>query len=130
METLCAVGLDAAPRRRVADGHPTLGICLGLRLALERSEEDGGVDGLGLLPGRAARLRERRVPRIGWAVVEPGDNAFYFAHSCAAHTDAAAAWSEGSDAEARLGSFIGVQFYPERSGAAGLRYLSQCLSRA
>ena len=64
-------GLDEALRERAAAGRPTLGICLGLQLALEESEEDGGVPCLGLLPGRAARLREGRVPRIGWAPVEP-----------------------------------------------------------
>jgi imidazole glycerol-phosphate synthase subunit HisH len=84
------------------------------------------------------RLRSGLVPRIGWAPVDPGDEAFYFAHSYAAETPAATAWSEGIVAEARLGSFTGVQFHPEKSGRAGARYLSgylarieeQCLSRA
>ena len=67
MAGLRARGLDEALRERVAAGEPTLGICLGLQLALEETEEDGGVAGLGLLPGRAVRLREGRVPRIGWA---------------------------------------------------------------
>src|SRR3712207_7290787 len=49
---------------------PILGICLGLHLALEESEEDGGVLGLGLLPGRAVHLRDGRVPRMGWARVQ------------------------------------------------------------
>jgi len=134
MAGLAARGLDAALRERVAAGRSTLGICLGLQLALEESEEDGGVAGLGLLPGRAVRLREGRVPRIGWAIVEPGGEAFYFAHSYAAETPAATATSEGIVAEARLGSFVGVQFHPEKSGAAGARYLEgsldRCLSRA
>ncbi len=95
-----------------------------------RSEEDGGVDGLGLLPGRAVRLREGRVPRIGWAPVEPGGEAYYFAHSYAAETPAATAASEGIVAEVRAGSFVGVQFHPEKSGAAGARYLERCLSLA
>ena len=123
-------GLDEALRERVASGRPTLGICLGLQLALEESQEDGGVPCLGLLPGRAVRLREGRVPRIGWAPVEPAGEAFYFAHSYAAETPAASAWSEGVVAEARGGSFLGVQFHPEKSGAAGARYLERCLSRA
>jgi imidazole glycerol phosphate synthase glutamine amidotransferase subunit len=130
MAALRARGLDVALRDRVAVGKPTLGICLGLQLALEESEEDGGVDGLGILPGRAYRLREGRVPRIGWASVEPGGEAYYFAHSYAADTPAATARSEGIVAEARLGSFVGVQFHPEKSGAAGARYLAQCLSPA
>jgi imidazole glycerol-phosphate synthase subunit HisH len=122
-------GLDVALRERFAAGGPILGICLGLQLALEESEEDGGVPGLGLLPGRAVLLREGRVPRIGWAVVEPSGEAFYFAHSYAAETPAATASSEGVVAEARAGSFVGVQFHPEKSGAGGARYLERCLSR-
>jgi len=117
-------------RERVGTGGATLGICLGLQLALEESEEDDGVVGLGILPGRAQRLREGRVPRIGWATVEPGGEAFYFAHSYAAETPAATARSEGVVAVAEWGSFVGVQFHPEKSGAAGLRFLERCLSRA
>lgn len=130
MEALRERGLAEALRRRVAGGRATLGICLGLQLALEESEEDGGVEGLGLLPGRAVRLREGRVPRIGWATVEPGGAAYYFAHSYAADTPAATARSEGIVAVAEAGSFVGVQFHPEKSGAAGARLLERCLSRA
>jgi imidazole glycerol phosphate synthase glutamine amidotransferase subunit len=129
MRGLRACGLDEDLRERVAAGKPTLGICLGLQLALEESDEDGGVACLGLLPGRAVRLSGGRIPRMGWATVEPGGDAFYFAHSYAAETPAATAWSEGIVAEARAGSFVGVQFHPEKSGAAGARWLeSQCLS--
>jgi imidazole glycerol phosphate synthase glutamine amidotransferase subunit len=120
--------LDQALRVRVARGGPTLGICLGLQLALDRSDEDGGVEGLGLLPGCAVLLSEGRVPRIGWAPVDPGGEAYYFAHSYAAQTPAASAISEGIVAEARFGSFVGVQFHPEKSGAAGARFLKRCLS--
>ena len=109
---------------------PTLAICLGLQLALEWSDEDGGVEGLGLLPGRAVRLAEGRIPRIGWAAVEPSGDAYWFAHSYAAETPAATALSEGVVAEARSGDFVGCQFHPERSGPAGLRYLERCLSLA
>jgi imidazole glycerol phosphate synthase glutamine amidotransferase subunit len=122
--------LDTALRARVDADRPTLGICLGLQLALEESEEDGGVPGLALLPGRAVRLREGRVPRIGWAPVESLGEAFYFAHSYAAETPAATARSEGIVATAEAGSFLGVQFHPEKSGAAGARFLARCLSPA
>jgi imidazole glycerol phosphate synthase glutamine amidotransferase subunit len=127
MTVLRERGLDQALRTRVAAGGPTLGICLGLQLALDRSDEDGGVEGLGLLPGRAVLLREGRVPRIGWAQVEPSGEAYYFAHSYAAETPAASATSEGIVAEAQFGSFVGVQFHPEKSGAAGARFLKRCL---
>ena len=130
MRMLRRRGLDDALRSRVAAGLPTLGICLGLQLALERTAEDGGVDGLGLLPGRAVRLRAGRVPRIGWAPVDPGGEAYYFAHSYAAETPAATATSEGIVAEASAGSFLGVQFHPEKSGPAGARFLERCLSPA
>ena len=122
-------GLDDALRDRGAAGRPTLGICLGLQLALDETEEDGGVAGLGLIPGRAVRLRGERVPRIGWAAVEPAGEAFWFAHSYAAETPAATATSEGLVAVAEHESFLGVQFHPEKSGAAGARWLERCLSR-
>jgi glutamine amidotransferase len=130
MDGLRARRHDAALRARFAAGAPILGICLGLQLALDETEEDGGTRGLGLLPGRAVRLREGRVPRIGWSDVDER-GAFYFAHSYAAETPFATAWSEGIVAEARYGSFVGCQFHPEKSGAAGARYLeSLCLSLA
>jgi imidazole glycerol phosphate synthase glutamine amidotransferase subunit len=127
MAGLRARGLDLVLRERVAARRPVLGISLGLQLALDRTEEDGGVEGLGLVPGHARRLKEGRVPRIGWAAV--GDEAYYFAHSYAAETPAATAWSEDVVAEVRAGSFVGVQFHPEKSAAAGARYLERCLSR-
>ncbi len=131
MAALHRSGLDEALRVRAGAGRPTLGICLGLQLALEESEEDGGVPGLGLLPGRARRLREGRVPRMGWALVQPGDgSSYYFAHSYAAETETATAWSEGLVAEAAERGFVGVQYHPEKSGAAGARFLRGCLSRA
>jgi imidazole glycerol phosphate synthase glutamine amidotransferase subunit len=118
-------GLDEVLRARIAEERPVLGICLGLQLALEHSEEDGGVDGLGILPGRSVRLTEGRVPRIGWAEVD--GTAYYFAHSYAAETPHATAWSEGIVAEVRSGAFLGVQFHPEKSGAPGARYLDRML---
>jgi len=126
MDELRRHRLDEALRARVGEGRAVLGICLGLQLALDYSEEDGGVDGLGILPGRSVRLTERRVPRMGWADVD--GTAYYFAHSYACETPHATAWSEGIVAEARAGSFLGVQFHPEKSGAAGARYLDRVLA--
>lgn len=128
MDRLRARGVDEALRLRVAEGRPTLGICLGLQLALDHSEEDGGVACLGIVEGRAVRIGRGRVPRMGWADVEPYASAFYFAHSYVAETPCATALSEGLIAEARSGSFIGVQFHPEKSGPAGERFLERCLT--
>ena len=142
----------AVLRERHTTGRPILGICLGLQLALDETEEDGGVAGLGLVPGRAVRLREGRVPRIGWAPVEPamagsagdqaadarpihpvafgdGGTAYWFAHSYAAETPAVTATSEGLAAIVERGSFVGVQFHPEKSGPAGARFLRTVLDR-
>jgi imidazole glycerol phosphate synthase glutamine amidotransferase subunit len=122
-------GHDEALRSRVAAGRPVLGICLGLQLALEWTDEDGGVAGLGLVPGRALRLQAGRVPRMGWAEVDDR-GAFYFAHSYAAVSPCATAWSEGVVAELRSGSFVGCQFHPEKSGKAGAAYLAGVLEEA
>jgi glutamine amidotransferase len=117
-------------RERVANGRAVLGICLGAQIALDESEEDGGTPCLGLVPGRAVRLQDERVPRIGWAPVEPSGETYWFAHSYACETDAVVARSEGHAAIIEFGSFIGVQFHPEKSGAAGARFLERCLSPA
>jgi imidazole glycerol phosphate synthase glutamine amidotransferase subunit len=129
MDGLRERGHDVALRDRVERGGLVLGICLGLQLALDGSDEDGGVEGLGVLRGRAERLEQGRVPRMGWAPVD-GLGDFYFAHSYAALTPFATAWSEGIVAEARSGSFIGCQFHPEKSGVAGARYLAGILEEA
>ena len=128
MDHLNETGAAGAITRRVSSGLPVLGICLGLQLALESSEEDGGVMGLGIVPGRVVRLRDERVPRLGWSMVDPWGEAYYFAHSFGAVTPAAVATAEGVTAAVSHGSFLGVQFHPEKSGPAGLAFLDQCLS--
>jgi glutamine amidotransferase len=130
MEHLVATGADQALHRRFQDGGAILGICLGMQLALETSEEDGGVACLGLLEGSVVRLHADRVPRLGWALVEPWGEAFYFAHSYVGVSPLSVATSDGLTVAIESGSFLGVQFHPEKSGDAGLKFLERCLSLA
>jgi imidazole glycerol-phosphate synthase subunit HisH len=130
MENLDKSGAATALRDRFEKGDATLGICLGMQLAMKYSEEDGGVHGLGLLDGSVVRLREGRVPRLGWSIVEPWGEAYYFAHSYAAQSNDGVASADGVTVAVERGSFFGVQFHPEKSGPAGLSFLEQCLSRA
>lgn len=127
MDHLRETGAADAITRRVSADRPVLGICLGLQLALESSEEDGGVEGLGIVPGRVVRLSDERVPRLGWSIVDPWGEAYYFAHSYGAITTDAVASADGVTAAVSHGSFLGVQFHPEKSGPAGLAFLDQCL---
>jgi len=130
MEHMTVTGAVSALRARFDEGKPMLGICLGMQLAMESSEEDGGVEGLGLLEGHVRRLTTERVPRLGWAIVEPWGEAYYFAHSYACESSDAIATSDSITVAVQHGSFLGVQFHPEKSGDAGLSFLDQCLSRA
>ncbi len=126
----------------IAAGRPFLGICLGLQLLFESSDEDGA-ETLGVLPGRTRRLeRAPTLPHIGWnqavrtrehplfAGIAPGAD-FYFVHSYAGELAAPAASAALATTEhgaaftsaVSTGSLAGVQFHPERSGSDGLRLL-------
>jgi imidazole glycerol phosphate synthase glutamine amidotransferase subunit len=131
-------------RRWIAADRPFLGICLGMQLLFDGSDEDGART-LGVLPGRTVRLVDApRLPHIGWNAVRrrrphplfagvAADDPFYFVHSYAprpagpdADEIALADTDHGSDfvsAVAR-GRLAGVQFHPERSGEDGLRMLA------
>ena len=119
-------GLDDVLRERVAGERPVLGICLGLQLALEHSR--GGRRRRGprdpARPVGAAARGPRAADRLG-ARSSRGGDAYYFAHSYAAETPCGDRVSEGIVAEAAPGRFLGVQFHPEKSGAAGARYLDR-----
>jgi imidazole glycerol-phosphate synthase subunit HisH len=127
MAHLRATGVATALTDRAATGRPTLGICLGMQLSVDSSEEDGGVTCLGLTSGRVIKMTNGRVPRIGWASVDGVDGAMYFAHSYRVEAPAVTAYSEGVAAVLRAGAFTGVQFHPEKSGPSGERFLAQCL---
>jgi glutamine amidotransferase len=137
-----ASGVADALREVIARGRPVLGICVGLQLLFEDGEEGGGAKGLGLVPGRIARLPDGvKLPHIGWsrvrAVGEPSplfaplDGAYvYFAHSYAAPADtpgAALLADHGRPYCAALarGNLFGVQFHPEKSQKVGLALLER-----
>jgi len=122
--------------------QPLLGVCLGMQLLFEASDEDGGVQCLGLLPGRVQPITPGhgvRVPHMGWNTLtlsspDPlirglgdGDRA-YFVHSYAAPVDdhTLASTHHGRDyaAVVRLGNRWGCQFHPERSAGVGERILA------
>jgi glutamine amidotransferase len=143
MENLSRLGLAEMLRERIAAGMPVLGICLGMQLAFDSSEELGGAAGLGIVAGRVRALRAEglKLPHIGWSEVSftvpedpllaelPDRCAFYHVHSFAAVPDApadtigTAEYGERFATVVRRGSFHGVQFHPEKSSAAGLRML-------
>ena len=136
MRNLKGGGLDGAVRDFAASGRPLFGVCLGMQILFELSEEDPE-EGLGILPGRCRRLPARvKVPHMGWNSVEwsethryvagiPSGTWFYFVHSYA--PDVAAGITIGvtqhgrpfSSAVARANLFA-TQFHPEKSGEAGL----------
>jgi imidazole glycerol-phosphate synthase subunit HisH len=144
-------GLDRAARAAAEAGTPLLGICLGLQLLFEGSEESPGAAGLGLLEGSVRRLRtDRKLPHIGWSRVEwvpgtslappspaPGDGraaTYYFVHAYApvpSDPDTALGWGDHGGrfcAAAGRGAVLGVQFHPEKSSAAGLGLLGRWLA--
>jgi glutamine amidotransferase len=145
MARLRRQGLDRAIPAAVASGAWYLGICLGLQLLFERSEEDGA-QMLGLMAGNVERIRDApRLPHIGWNSLEPvGDHPLlagivhgtpaYFVHSyVAVPGDGRSVVAEtvhgGRFASAVVQDrLLGVQFHPERSGPDGLRILANVLA--
>ena len=140
MRRLSAAGLDALIRERAEAGVPVLGLCLGMQLLFEASDEHEGAAGLGLLPGRVTALRAPRVPHIGWNLVtfeRPsalteglGDAAaFYHVHSLApepaAEDDVVGRGEYGGRfvSIVERGNVMGVQFHPEKSSRDGLALL-------
>ncbi len=143
MEKLNQYGLTDVIRQVAAKGTPFLGICLGLQLMFESSEESPSAEGLGLLKGRILRFPDRpgfKVPHMGWnsldirpdsrlfSGISPGEYV-YFVHSYylkAENEEAVAAAAEYGvriHAAVEWGNLYACQFHPEKSGDTGLRIL-------
>lgn len=143
MRSIRARGMDDALREAIREGIPVLGICLGMQISLDHSEENDQQT-LGLLPGRVRRFRfdrpELKIPHMGWNEVrvvkphpllqdiEPGDE-FYFVHGYypdpARREDVYAVTDYEIEFAAALGrdNYFGMQCHPEKSGRVGLRIL-------
>ncbi len=137
--------IDEHVKRR---GKPFLGICLGMQLLADESEENGATAGLGLIPGKivsfARKNMNERIPHVGWNEVEPTDASpvfegvprgtdFYFVHSYifepANDQDIAATATYGVPFAAAVArdNVWGAQFHPEKSSKAGARLLANFL---
>jgi glutamine amidotransferase len=143
MRNLNRLGLASPLRAAVEHGRPLLGICLGMQLLFERSDEQTPTDGLGLIAGSVTSLDAPglRIPHIGWNDVHferssplteglpPGGCAFYHVHSLAARPSypddvvATTSYGETFATIVERGSVRGVQFHPEKSSGHGLRML-------
>jgi glutamine amidotransferase len=137
------LGLDTFLRDWAQDERPLLGICLGMQLLLNSSDELGGATGLGIVPGTVTALGAPglKVPHIGWEAVRwqrpsrlagvvPSETPFYFVHSFAARPEdpetvtGTAEWGERFPCVVEKGETWGVQFHPEKSSGAGLALLA------
>ena len=141
-------GWREAIRRRIADGVPLLGICLGMQWLFEGSTEAPEVAGLGVIAGECRRIvaeRPLKVPHVGWntlthtresaLISDVKDDAYvYFTHAFAAPVTpecvATTTHSETFAAVVEHERVFGVQFHPEKSADAGIRMLSNFLREA
>ena len=146
MEKVRALALDESLRERVEAGVPVLGLCMGMQLLFESTEEHGGAEGIGLLRGRVERLPANglKVPQIGWNPVSwrresrlidglPDPCAFYHANSFAPRPADDADVLGVADYGGEFVSVVerppvyGLQSHPEKSGPDGLRLLRNFL---
>ena len=142
-------GLDASLKEYAASGKPFLGICVGLQLLFDESEESPGVKGLSILPGKIKRFpgsADLKVPQIGWNdIVESKgrlleginkETYFYFVHSyyleCEDPSIVTSRTEYGItyDSSVEKGNVFATQFHPEKSSDAGLKVLSNFLNIA
>jgi glutamine amidotransferase len=148
MEGLRQHGLDNAIRQAVSDGQPVLAICVGMQVLFDSTEEDGGCQCLGIIPGVVKRLPNvLKTPHMGWNQVKQtqahpifegiGDEEdFYFIHSyyAAPETDectiGTTEYGVSICSVVADGNLVATQFHPERSGGPGLKMYSNFLKIA
>ena len=134
-------GLDGPLKEWAAAGKPLLGICVGLQLFFERSEEDPDATGLGIVDGEVRRLKAAKVPLMGWATLDVApqarvmsavapDEFTYFVHSYYVDPDpatvaATANYEHDFCAAIEAGNVVGTQFHPEKSAEVGRRVLQR-----
>ena len=141
MKALTERGFDELVRERVAEGTPLLGVCVGMQLLFETSDEFGSTQGLGLLRGRVRRFSDEVVvPHVGWNQVDQirehplfnevaSGSFFYFVHSYYCEPVETKTIAGQTQYDVNYASVVahenicGVQFHPEKSQAAGLRLL-------
>ena len=147
MESLDSYGLRSTVHDFAASGRPFLGICVGMQMLHDGSDENGGVAGLGLIPGTVRRVTgDVKLPQMQWNIVtsfagrpstllgELEGSWMYFVHSFAPelHGDVVGVCDYGGPVGAIVerGSVMGTQFHPEKSSASGLRLLANFVRRA
>jgi len=141
MQALRGAGLEAATKSAATDGRPFLGICIGMQMLFDGSDETPDVSGLGVVPGRVTRLPKTvRLPQMGWNTLEvtagsrlvahlPEPAWLYFVHSYAPDPErdvVVAAWCDYGRrfaAAVEIGPLWATQFHPEKSGEVGMRML-------
>ena len=142
MTALRSRGLETPTVGAAVGGRPFLGVCVGMQMLFDGSEESPGVAGLGVVPGCVERMQgPTKLPQIGWNTVEaragsrllaglPDPPWLYFVHSYAAvprSAEVVAGWSEYGGpfvAAIEAGPLWATQFHPEKSGAVGLALLA------
>jgi imidazole glycerol-phosphate synthase subunit HisH len=133
---MAETGLDEAIKTAVGRGVPLLGICAGMQILFQESEESPGVIGLGLVEGAVKRLPvvARAKINIGWSHVPGLEGSFYFVHSfyCKSSKSLEVEYKASFGEHEFLAGFrseniLGVQFHPEKSGKVGLQLLSRLI---
>lgn len=142
MNNLEKKGLVGAIRQACDKGIPFLGICIGLQILFEKSEEAQGVSGLGILEGEVKRFKVGKIPQIGWNKVIPTENNsfikedyFYYVNSYYVQpksTDIISAYTDYNGkfcAAVEKKNIAAVQFHPEKSSNAGLNFFKNWLNK-